>query len=106
MNIAVRTFLCNFLDFRQFTVDSGKNNTESNIRHIVAQTRHFPHAFSKFFSSIKLQFPKTNESRLDYVCSPDTPLTTSPSLGLNPLGPKSDQQQHQQIIKSKGYKNY
>ena len=30
MNVAVGTFLCNFVDFSQFTVDSGENNTESN----------------------------------------------------------------------------
>ena len=63
------------------------------IHHIVAQTCRFADAFSKFFSSIKLRFPKTNESQLDHVWSPDTPLTTSLSLGLNPLGPKSDQHQ-------------
>ena len=30
MNFAVKTFLCNILDFRQFTVDSSENNTENN----------------------------------------------------------------------------
>ena len=30
MNVAVRKFLCNFWDFRQFTVDSGENNAENN----------------------------------------------------------------------------
>ena len=27
MNFAVRKFLCKYLDFRQFTVDSSENNT-------------------------------------------------------------------------------
>ena len=30
MNFTVGTFLCNFLDFMQFTVDSSENNTENN----------------------------------------------------------------------------
>ena len=28
MNFVVEAFLCNFLGFRQFTVDSSENNTE------------------------------------------------------------------------------
>ena len=30
MNFVVGTFLCEFLDFGQFTVDSSENNTENN----------------------------------------------------------------------------
>ena len=30
MNVAVGKFPCNFWDFRQFTVDSGKNDAENN----------------------------------------------------------------------------
>lgn len=30
MNFAVGTFLCDLLDFSQFTVDSSENNTENN----------------------------------------------------------------------------
>ena len=30
MNFAIGTFLCNFLDFRQFTVDSSKTNKENS----------------------------------------------------------------------------
>ena len=30
LNFAVGTFLCNFSDFKQFTVDSSENNTQNN----------------------------------------------------------------------------
>ena len=29
-NVTVGTFLCNFWDFRQFTIDSGENKAENN----------------------------------------------------------------------------
>ena len=35
MNFAVRTFLCTFLDFSQFTVDSSENKTENNFKKIM-----------------------------------------------------------------------
>ena len=75
MNVAVGTFLCNFLDFRQFTVNLGKNNTVDScfflvlhstfgvyICHTVAQTHHFAHAFRKLFSSVELRFLKLTKA--------------------------------------------
>ena len=63
MNIADGTFLSNFLDFGQFSVDSREVDIENNqkrlmfflvllstfdvqIRHVVALTRHFALTFS------------------------------------------------------------
>ena len=45
INVAVGTFLCNFWEFRQFTIDSGENNAENNWRFFLFYILHLAHKF-------------------------------------------------------------